>query len=100
MCHCCMGGQLFLVFCDATKILSSQFSLIRRVWRQLLLATHDNDASILIQSSGHPKKLPVRLSAEEAAKAPLRPLHGSGDSAAVSANVTNSPVLLRFTKFD
>ena len=60
------------------------------------LATHENDASILIQPSGHPKDSPVRLSAEEAAKAPLRPLQGSGDS----ANVTNSPGLPRFTKLD
>jgi hypothetical protein len=40
-----------------------------------------NDDEILIQSLESPRELPVRLSAEQAVKAPLQPLQGSDDSA-------------------
>jgi hypothetical protein len=49
--------------------------------RLKVLAMHYHDDRILIQSLERPRELPVMSSTEQAVKAPLQPLQGSGDSA-------------------
>lgn len=64
------------------------------------MALHANNDSILIQSSERPRNLSMRLSAEEAAKAPLRPLQGSGDLAKRDNDSLLTSDKVRLLRFD